>query len=427
MVGEKIDNFYLHNLSNSKKRLLKNFSSLTILQIFQYLIPLVTFPYLLKVLGPEKYGLANFILAFLAYFLTLVDYGFNISAVREVSLARNNEKQLSIIFNSTFLIRIAITAILLLVYLCIICFVPKFYSNINLYLIVFIFLIGNGVSTFWFLQGLERMVSIAVIPIIFRTIATILIFVLVNNSNDVKSYLLIVSSANLLIGISIFLYSVILLKIEFFFPKKIQILFRLKRGWEIFVSNIYINLYTSSNTFFLGLFSGDVSVGIYSMANKTREAVQGLLSNIGKVIFPQIGYAIINDKNNSLIFIKKVISITSLLALIFGLIMFFFSKEIIYLLADKNYNDSIIVLQVLAFIPFLIVLSNFFGYQLMINLGFDKKFRQIIGVAALVNIIFLLVLIPLYNSIGAAISIFIAEFVTTFLTARFILNRKLLF
>ena len=289
----------------TKSKLIKNFSALTVLQISNYLFPLITVPYLVRVLGVENYGLANFVIAFTAYFITFSDYGFNLSATREAALNKNNNKELSVIFNSVLFIKLILFVSGFLFFSIIVFSFELFSKNYILYIIAFGSVLGNVLFPSWFFQGIERMNLISVFSIIVKILFVSSIFLFVKSVNDVDLYLIINSVSSLILGLITIFYVYTKLNIKFLIPSKNNLLYQLKEGYHIFLSTLSINLYTTSNTFLLGLLTGNQAVGIFSGANKIREAYQGLLGNFGRTFYPHISEQFKENRSKAFSQIKK--------------------------------------------------------------------------------------------------------------------------
>lgn len=411
----------------TKSKLIKNFSSLTVLQISNYLFPLITVPYLVRVLGVENYGLANFVIAFTAYFITFSDYGFNLSATREAALNKNNKNELSIIFNSVLLIKLVLFISGFILFSAIVFSFVVFSKNYILYLIAFGSVLGNVLFPSWFFQGIERMNLISIFSIIIKILFVISIFLFVKSVNDVDLYLIINSASSLILGTVTIFYVYSKLNIKFLIPSKDNLLYQLKEGYHIFLSTLSINLYTTSNTFLLGLLAGNQAVGIFSGANKIREAYQGLLGNFGRTFYPHISKQFIENRSKAFSQIKKYSVVVVGLSLVSGLLLFVLAPQIIRTVLGPDFSEAVSVFQILAFVPAIIMISNIAGIQIMLNLGYKKEFNRIIFSAALFNIILMFVLVPSLSYNGAALSILITEIFVSNVMVLFIFKKRAAF
>lgn len=406
-------------------KFLKNFSSLTALQISNYFFPLITFPYLVRVLGVENFGIANFVFAFIAYFASFTEYGFNLSATRQISINRNNHSLLQDIFNSTLLIKTFLCIISFLILVFIITLFEQFRNNSPLYFFSFLFVAGNVFYPDWFLQGIEKMSYLSFVTIPMRVISTVAVFLFVTSVNDLSVYIIIVSLYQFVAGLLLFFITKNKFSIKFSYPSKIKLFEQVQEGWHIFLSKISINIYTSSNVFLLGLLSGNLSVGYFTGANKIREAISGIFSNLSLTFYPYFSERLQINKTEGLKSLKIYLKFITSFSFIPGVLIFIFSEEIILFILGKDYLNSIEVLKILSFLPFIISLSNVFGIQLMLNTGHSKEFNRIISAAAFINLILIFVFVPQINEKGAALSMLITEIFVTVSMGIFVIRRKL--
>ncbi len=409
--------------SSDKKRLLENFLSLSFLQIVNYILPLITFPYLVRVLGPEKFGLLAFAQAFIAYFGILIDYGFSYSATREVSIHRESKEKINEIFSSVTIIKI-ILFLFSLIFLTIIVFsFEKFRQDRFLYYLVFFTLFSEILFPNWLFQGLERMKYITFISITTRIFLTILVFIVIKQESDYY----LVPVLNLLGGyIGGFWALWIIFKnfeIKFNLPSTYRLIYDLKEGWYLFISTVAISLYTITNTFILGLFTNNTIVGYYSAAEKIIRALQKLYRPLTQAIYPYISKLMKQSTERGVKFIQKITFIVGGMTFSISLLTFIFTDAIVNLLLGDKYQESIIVLKILSFLPFILGLSNIFGIQTMLNFNYKKAFSNILIAGSIVNIILAFILVPLYEHIGISFAVLISETLITILMFLYLQNK----
>ncbi len=399
--------------TETKKRLLSNFFSLSILQGANYILPLITLPYLVRVLGPEKFGLIAFAQAFIQYFNILTDYGFKLSATREISIHREDKEKVSEIFSSVMIIKFALLILSFLIMTLIVFSFEKFKNNWLIYYLTFGMVIGQALFPIWFFQGMERMKYITILNITAKLIFTVSIFIFVHKVSD-YIYVPFLNSLGFLVTGILAIHIVFKnFDTKFIFPNRYAIIHELKEGWYIFISTLAISLYTISNTFILGLFASNTVVGYYSGAEKIVKAVQGLLSPISQTIYPHINKLIYESRERGIKFLQKTVFLIGSLSFILSLLIFIFAKLIVLILLGNQYKESIIVLRILAFLPFIIALSNIFGIQTMLSFNYKKEFFNILMAAAIINIALALILAPLYRHIGVSISVLVSEIFVT--------------
>lgn len=396
------------------KILIQNFFSLSALQFFNYLFPLITLPYVVRVLGPEKYGLINFAAAFAGYFVLLADYGFNLSATRQISVNRDNKEKIDEIFSSVLISKIILGIASFLLLIILVYSFELFRNDSAVYLFSFGAVISTVFFPLWIFQGLERMKYIPLIHFFPRLVGTILIFLLIVKQDDYLVLVIINSSVAVVIGIAGLIVSITKMKAKFKLPESRIIFEQLKDGWTIFKSTVSINLYTNSNSFVLGLLTNNEIVGYFSAADKIRIAVQGIFSPISQTVFPYVNKLLVDSIESFISFNKKLFKIKTIFTLALSILLFLFAKEIILLVLGSDYQDSVIILRILCWIPFLVSMSNVLGIQTMIPLGFDIKFFKIVTIAALINISLALIFVPYFQAVGTAAAFLVTEiFVTT--------------
>ncbi|AEH22444.1 polysaccharide biosynthesis protein [Thermodesulfobacterium geofontis OPF15] len=431
----KIDTNILAPLKNllateTRRRLFENFLSLSFLQVANYIFPLITLPYLVRVLGPEKFGLISFAQAFIGYFVILTDYGFNLSATREIAIYREDKEKVSEIFSSVMVIKFFLFFLSLGIMSAIIFTFEKFRQDWEIYYLTFGMVLGQVLFPVWFFQGMERMKYITFLNILAKLIFTIAIFAFVRKVEDYL-YVPLLNSLGFIVAGVLGLWIVFKdFGIGFRMPSWEGIKHQLKEGWYIFISTVAISLYTISNTFILGLFTNNTIVGYYSAAEKIIKAIQGLLGPISQTIYPHVSKLMYESKECGIKFLRKVTLLIGSFSFVLSLIIFIFADLIVRIVLGSQYTESVIVLRILAFLPFIIGLSNIFAVQGLIAYGKLEIIPKITLAGAISNIFIALLLVNLLQAVGVAISVLIAEAVVTFISfyyfKRVIIDRRVI-
>lgn len=409
----------------SNKVLFKNFTSLSILQVANYIFPLVTLPYLVRVLGAEKYGLVNFAAAFAAYFTIITDYGFNLSATQEISVNRENSNRVSEIFSSVFTIKMMLFVLSSVIFFIIVLVFPIFKENLTLFIVTFLSVLGTALFPLWFYQGIERMKYILIISVSVRLITTILIFVLIKSENDFIKFAGLNTVTQFVIGIIGLQFALNKFGLRYRFPNKTLIIQQLKNGWNLFLSTISINLYTTSNVFILGLFAPANVVGYYAAADKIRMAFQGILSPMSQSVFPYVNKILSESYDRFISFNKKLFKIALIVGAIISIMLFLFAEPIVNIILGKDYQPSILVLRIIAWLPLIIFLSNVLGIQTMLPMNKQKNFSIILFFAAMISLALLFILVPIYFAIGTAITALATEIFVTLAFFIFVKRNKI--
>lgn len=404
------------------KVVIENFFSLSGLQLVSYILPIVTFPYLVRVLGPEKFGLVAFATAFVTYFQILTDYGFIYSATKEISIHRDDIRKVSEIFSSVMIIKTSLT-LLSFTIICLIVFtIPQFRSNYPIYLVSFGLVIGNMLFPNWFFQGIEKMKYITILTIISQVIFTISIFVFIRNPSDYLFVPLINSLGLIIAGI----YGLrIVFKnyhVKFRFPG-IQILkFHFKSGWHVFISTVAVSLYTNSSVFAVGLFTNNTITGYYSIAEKLMMIVQTFpLASLLQSLYPRLTKIYSENPKKALNLSNKFQKYTIIGHFIVLPIIFVLTPWIVTLVAGEPYEEIIVAFRILLVAVFFINSNAFRIYYLLVS-GKNDLYAKIHVSLGLFGTLLVFALCYMLSYIGAAIAITIIALyvliITSYYTSR---------
>lgn len=392
-------------MNNEKKIIAKNYVALLFIQGANFILPLIIFPYLVRTLDSEKYGLVM-VAQSVALFLTIiVDFGFNISATREVANLKNDKEKLSQFYWNVLSIKFVLIIITFLLLLVLIFCVDKFSEDPLVYLFSFGLVLGQAIFPTWFFQGIEKMQVITIVNVAAKLFFTISLFFVVLSPADYE-YVPIFNGLGFVIsGLFGFVFS--LQYVKFVFPKLSQVKGIIENSFSLFFSNFAVSLYTSSNTLILGFFAGDSIAGVYASMEKLILAIKSMYSPLYQAIFPNLSTKPYDEIRS---YIDKIRIPIGFFGLVISIIIFFRAKEILMLAFD----DALIVgfspvFQILGFISILSSLN-----MLYVTLYFPsiKKYKirmKILVSGGFLNLIIALSLVKFYTIYGVAISAVITE------------------
>lgn len=403
---------------------MSNFFSLSVLQGANYILPLITLPYLVRVLGVEYFGLLAFAAATVTYFSILTDYGFNLTATREISIHRDNKAKVIEIFSSVMTIKVILMFVSFLLLTILVFSFEKFSKDALVYFLTFGTVVGQVLFPVWFFQGMERMKYITYLNILSKVIFTIAIFVFVQEQSDFYLVPLLTSIGFLVAGI----WSLYLVKKEFGVRFELQtidtIKYHLVEGWDIFISSVFGSMYRSSNIIILGFLTNNTIVGYYSIAEKVVKTLQTLQDVVGNTLFPYLSKKFSITNKSFFDLNKRFFNFIFLIYLSLSLITMFSSEYIIYILMGEFNEIAILNLQIMSFVILVGGFNYYYGILGLVSMNYKKDFSRYIIITGLFNLLFCTVLVYLYPNYGAAISMIISESVLLSLIVLKILKIK---
>ena len=397
-----------------KHTVFQNTASLYLIQFVQYLLPLITVPYLVRVLGPTIYGTIAFGQSLIAIFMLFTDYGFRLSATRKISVERNDKLAVSSTAMNVWGGKVLICLVGLLFLFILINTIPKF-REINLVLVLLYgTVIGSVIFPIWLFLGMEKMVFISVINLIMQVFITIGIFALVNKPADALIYVGLLSAGALTAGVTGAIVAIKIFHLKLHFPSLRSIHGALVEGWTLFLSNTSVSLYTAGNPLILGFLSNNTVVGYYVAAERIVKLVVKLLEPISQAAYPRMSKLATESKDFVLYWAKRALFLQGGLGFGLSLILFFGSPLIVGVLFGESYFPSILVMRILSPLPFLIGIGTSFGRFILLPFRYDKARFIIFLMAGGINILLAVLLVPRFSSSGMAVAVLLSEiFVVT--------------
>ncbi|ADV48891.1 polysaccharide biosynthesis protein [Cellulophaga algicola DSM 14237] len=412
------------NIGKDKKVVLKNAGFLTIMQATNHLLPLMVLPYLSRILGPEKFGVIFFAQIFINYFMILSDYGFNFIGVRQIAQNRGNKKELNNIVSSIYNLRVLFGIIGFVILYIVVSSFSRFQEDKMIYFYTYGMVIGNILLPTWFFQGIEKMKYITILNFISKLGFTISIFFLINTQQDYIYVPLLNSVGYILsgiIGIGL-LYKKY--NISIFLVKWNRIKDQLKNGFSVFVSNLSITAYTSTNAFILGNMVSNDIMGYYGGAEKIIQPFKFLFSPIYNATYPYFSGLVVKNKSKALKEMKWGVFSSLIIGTILFVLILTFSEEIITLVLGKEFLSGLDIFYVFSILILITPVSYFLFNVVFLSLSLEKYSMKIYLFGGIFNIFILLGLIYFMGSpaIAAALSNVLTQVLNLVLASIVLIN-----
>lgn len=378
------------------------------------IFPLITFPYVSRVLSVDGMGIYNFSNTYVNYFVLISGLGIATYAVREGAKYRDNEEAISDFASQVFTINMISTLIAYLLLIGSLLIFSNLRNYVTCILIFSLQLFFTTIGTEWLYTIYEEYQYITIRSIVFKVISIILLFLLVHSPNDYLWYAAITVFASVGSNILNYIHAKSFCKIKF--VKDTNWKSHLKPILVIFASAVAVTLYISSDTTILGLLKDNYAVGIYGVAVKIYTIVSGLISGLLVVTIPRLAMLIgkrrVKEYNHVLQEVINSVSILGLPAAV-GLVML--SKEVILIIAGKKYLEGTLSLQIITWALIFSNYSTIFNQCVLIPLKRESKTLRNTVITGLVNVGLNFIFIPLWSYDGTALSTVIAEFMVMFM------------
>ncbi len=412
---------------NSYKTLIESIFSLSILKSLNILLPLVTLPYLLRVVGAANYGVYSFIFVLIQYLLLITSYGFNYSATKQISLNRNNQGVVNKVFNSVFACRFILLLLGLIIFFLLSPILLRSKDEKSMFIMGLGIVIGDILNPVWLFQGTEKMRYMTIVNLFSKLVFTILIFVFIREASDYLEIILFNSLGSILSGVLSIFIARHQFKIHFQLPTWEEIKIQFREGFTLFCSTIGINLYDNSNIFILKFFVDDSLIGIYSAAEKIIKGLKLLGSPISQALFPHLGNNFKNKTNKeSLLQLFKAGLLFSIFLLIISLGTFIFADLLIRIFGGTQYIEGIKIIRIMCITILLGGLNSLLGFSGLVNLNRQKDFMIGVFISGIFCIIFQIIFIPVGGIIIAAWASVLSEVIllTVILVSLYKINKR---
>ena len=388
----------------------KNFIYNTIYQLFIIFIPIITVPYVSRVLGPNGVGLYSYTTSYAQYFVLFGMIGISLYGNRQIAYNKSNKKNLSKEFWNIYGLQLITTICSLSIYILLFCIINN--NNRIIYLIQSILIVAAIFDISWFFIGYEDMKSIVIRNTIIKIFGVICIFIFVKEQTDVWKYAFIMAVSSF-VG-QVIMWSNLKDKIDFYKPQIKNLMKHLKPALVLFISQLAIQIYTLLDKTMLGYMVGVEAVGLYENSQKTIKLALTLITSLGVVMLPRMS-TLYSEGNIKKIkeMINKSFNFVNFMAfpMVFGLIAI--SNTFSLWFYGESFDGIGTLLKVASFLMLAIGWSNILGIQVMLPMKKERQFTISVTVGAIVNFILNILFINKFQAAGTTVASVLAEFAVT--------------
>ncbi|MEX6285128.1 oligosaccharide flippase family protein [Providencia hangzhouensis] len=352
-------------------KILKNFTHLLFSNVLILILPFIYYPYLIKTIGTENYG--NVVYTQSIYFLLsiVIQFGFSISATKQIAIYRENKRRLSTIFYSICLIKLLLFLFVILLSLLILYFLSlRENINIILHLSCIIYLVGDLFFINWFFQGVEKMFYVSLGTLVYKLLLLFSVFLFVRTKDDYIIYTMIFSVCYIIGNFSLFILAMIKFRLTYFVLNKKLIFDLFSDSWQFFLSRLSSVFVERFNILLLGYSSEKEYVAYYDLATKLVGIAQLPFNLFNQAFYPNAT----REKNIRKVYnVIKVLSLVSILGIILSYVL---TPYIIKIYVGDSMIDTAPIINILIFSILINIPSHFIGNCLLVPFGLSRDFKN---------------------------------------------------
>ncbi|WP_340033560.1 flippase [Paenibacillus sp. FSL E2-0202] len=390
-----------------KKSLVRNFIYNLIYTGLNLLFPLITAPYVSRVLGATNLGKVNFASTVVNWFVLFAAFGVTTYGVREVAKIKKKGKDLDKLFSEIFIINGVLSIIVTIIYLYVIFNVKEFNSEFSLFLIMSLSIILNMFSIDWFYQGIEEYRYITIRSTVFKVISLICIFLFVKEEGHYVIFGLISILSTSLSGILNFIYSRKFVKIQL---RNTNFTKHFKPLSIFFVHTFIVNIYTNLDQVLLGFLVNSKSVAFMNRSNVVINMAISVSTSISNVTLPRASYYRENNNEKFRNLLSQVPNYILWITIPITVGCMCYASNIMYILGGKEFLETTVLLQIMSIMIIFSPLSTFLQYQVLVASGKEKLGLYCAVTTSLLSLGLNIILIPVIGLIGAGIVRVVSEF-----------------
>lgn len=398
----------------------KNFFYSSILTISGYLFPLLTFPYVTRVLGVANLGICNFVDSIVQYFILFSMMGIGTTAIREIAKSKGNKRLLSLAFSSLLSLNMITTTIAIFILLSCTFVIPDMERHKELFFIGVAKILFNSLLVEWFYKGLEDFKYITARSLIVRSLYVLSVFLLVKSPDD---YVIYFALNVIMVVVNATINIVHSRQFVMFSLSGVCMKPYLSSFITLGVYSLLTSMYTSFNVAYLGFTCGEIEVGYYSVASKLFSIILALFTAFTGVMLPRMS-SLIAEGNMELFRTLTNKSVEALLAFVLPLIIIAMSyaPTIVNIIAGSGYAGSVLPIKIMMPLMFVIGYEQIIVIQVLMPLKKDKAILLNSFIGATIALLANIALVSTYKSVGSAI-VWIASESTVMISAQYFVRK----
>ena len=378
-----------------------NFMWLSLLQVASYVFPLITMPYLARVIGVEGFGKIAFAAAIMVWIQTIADWGFNLTATRDVAQNRDNQDKVSEIFSNVLWARCLLMLVSFIVLMLLVLLVPKFRENSVVIMVTFLMIPGHILFPDWFFQAVEKMRYITILNVLMKLIFTVAVFLFIRKPEDYILQPLFTSLGYVVSGIIALYYILGKWGIKLRKPHWGSIRQTIKGSTDVFINHLMPNLYNSFSTVLLGFFGGgSAAMGVLDGGNKFVHIGSNLQTTINRAFFPFLSRKI--EKHNTYVGICLGISLSLCIVFFFGAPLF------VRLFLSPEFDGTVSVIRIKSIGLICSAIFNAYGANYLIIKHKTGLLRNITMYCSFAGFVISWPLVYYFGYIGASLTVTIS-------------------
>ncbi len=391
--------------SFKRNSLLVNISSLGLVQMAIYVIPILILPFITRALGPEYFGKACYAQTIVAYFTLFVNYGFEYSATQEVALHKGDHDNLQLIFSQVLCFKSLLLLLSFVVLAVLYCIMPKVHADGLSFFFAALINVGFVLFPTWFFQGQEKMALMSIFAFTIKFLGALLTVLLVSLPSDYLFYLLSLSFAQIVAGGVAFVYVVRHYHLSPVFPQHLFSSPSVSKGFPIFLNVFFSNCNTLIGVTLMGFYSTAAEVGIFSGAQKMIIAIMMITSNsITISLFPRMSRRFMDSRTVGMAYMRKCLLYIAIFSAAVSVVTYIVGPFAVSILFGKQFAQSAVVLRYLSVLPFFVAMANTLTVQGLYGMQL-QRFAPIVGLLVCLSSLGLnFWLLPIYGVAGVCIA-----------------------